>query len=612
MRRIKKQGIDNIKQTLKKFIKFLISITRQWKLSTRLILLFLVASFFPILLISGVMYRQTSVTLYKNINKTIASVNEQTSFYISEKVKKVISDSVEISNSELVQNILLNREQYDSIKIYQTTKEIIRQMSNKYVFNDIVTEITLYMPSYQKVNLYGPYTYRFKPTAEELEELTQKSIEENRIWFSLNENNSMILFRPVKNKDDKNIIGYLMMRIDENRISEIYPDSLSGLGTESFVMTDEGVIISSNNDSLLSKEVSDDTLVLNLKEADQNGGNEFKMEWEGREQVVNYSKVNGTDWYIVSIIPETFFRVDIGQLFLKLLMTVVVCLFVATMISLLVALSIQQPLKAIIWGMRKYGDGSSDILIEDKGNDELKFMADIFNKMSIRLKKQMEDIRNGEKQKRKLEIQALQAQINPHFIANTLNLISNIASVNDVPSIEKLSNSLVDLVRDCCRYDERFVLVEDEISMLQSYINIQDYRMLGKFTVQMQIDPSVLQYLVPHLILQPIVENAILHGIMPDKKKRSLISIQGDIRQGTLVFSITDNGSGMEKEQIEKIMSGKREEKERGRFNSIGINNVQQRIQLLFGEQYGLQIFSMVGVYTTVVVNLPLVTEQGV
>ena len=251
-------------------------------------------------------------------------------------------------------------------------------------------------------------------------------------------------------------------------------------------------------------------------------------------------------------------------------------------------------------------------MIEDKGNDELKFMADIFNKMSIRLKKQMEDIRNGEKQKRKLEIQALQAQINPHFIANTLNLISNIASVNDVPSIEKLSNSLVDLVRDCCRYDERFFLVEDEISMLQSYINIQDYRMLGKFTVQMQIDPSVLQYLVPHLILQPIVENAILHGIMPDKKKRSLISIQGDIRQGTLVFSITDNGSGMEKEQIEKIMSGKREEKERGRFNSIGINNVQQRIQLLFGEQNGLQIFSMVGVYTTVVVNLPLVTEQGV
>ena len=599
-----------IEQTLKPAELFIINVIRRQKISIRLVLLFLVASFFPIVLISGVMYRQASTTLYKNINKTIASVNEQTSFYISEKVKKVMSDSVEISKSELVKNILINYEEYDSLKIYQMTKEIIRLMSNRYVFNDIVTEITLYTPSFQKVNLYGPYTYRFKPTEEELNILTEESVSDSRIWFSFNENNSMILFRPVKN--DNSIIGFLMMRIDENRISEIYPDSLSGIGTESFVMTKDGIIISSENDTLLSKEVSDRTLIEKLAQADKAGGNEFKMKWEKKEQVVNYSRISGTDWYIVSIIPDTFFRVDIGQLSAKLLATAIVCLLLSMLISLQVALSIQKPMKAIIWGMRKYGDEHSDILIKDEGNDELKFMADTFNKMSIRLKRQMEDIRKAEKQKRKLEIQALQAQINPHFIANTLNLISNIASVNEIPSIEKLSNSLVDLVRDCCRYDERFVLVSDEISMLQSYINIQDYRMLGKFTVQMQVDPSVTQYLVPHLILQPIVENAILHGIMPDKKKRSLISIRGDIRQGVLVFSVTDNGRGIEKEQIEEILSGNNEKRERGRFNSIGIHNVQQRIKLLFGEKYGLQIFSTAGVFTTVVVNLPLVTEQEV
>lgn len=610
--KIRKQGPLCVKQGMKRVVFRLIGIIRRWKISARLVALFFVASFFPMILISGVMYRQTSVTLYKNINKTIASVNEQTSSYISEKVRKVISDSVEISNSELVQNILMNYEEYDSIRLYQMTKENIRQMSNKYVFNDIVTEITLYMPSHQKVNLYGPYTYRFKPTEKELEVLTEKSVSDNRIWFSFGENNSMILFRPVKNKQEKNVIGYLMMRIDENRIAEIYPDSLSDLGTESFVMNSEGVVISSNNDSLLSKEVPEDTLILRLREADQEGGREFQMEWDGKQQIVNYSRITGTDWYIVSIIPETFFRVDIKQLFVKLLVTVMACLLVAVLISLLVAFSIQQPMNAIIWAMRKYGDESSDILIEDGGNDELKFMADTFNKMSVRLNRQMEDIRKAEKQKRKLEIQALQAQINPHFIANTLNLISSIAGVNDVPAIEKLSDSLVDLVRDCCRYDERFVFVSDEISMLQSYINIQDYRMLGKFAVQMQIDPSIMEYLVPHLILQPIVENAILHGIMPDKKKRGLISIQGYVSQGTLIFSITDNGKGMEPGQIERILSGEGEKRERGRFNSIGIHNVQQRIQLLFGEQYGLQIFSTAGVCTSVTVRLPLITEQEV
>ena len=223
----------------------------------------------------------------------------------------------------------------------------------------------------------------------------------------------------------------------------------------------------------------------------------------------------------------------------------------------------------------------------------------------------MEDIREGERQKRTLEIQALQAQINPHFIANTLNLIANIASVNNETGIEQLSNSLVDLMRDCIRNDERFVQVQDEISMLQSYINIQDYRMLGEFTVQMQIEKEIKENLMPHLILQPIVENALLHGILPEKTRRGLISIQGFVEGETMVFAITDNGIGMDQEQIRKMFAEERSNQDKGRFNSIGLNNVQKRIQLLFGMQYGIEINSIQGVYTTVAVRLPVLKEQG-
>ena len=602
MRKLVMQGIRQMAYKL-------IGMFRRWKIAGRMALLFFVASFFPILLISLVMYWESSVTLYKNINKTIASVNNQTSSYISEKMRKVISDSVEISNSELVQNILMNYGTYDSIKLYQITKEVIRQMSNKYVFNDIVTEITLYLPARQKVNLYGPYTYRFKPSEEELDSMTEAA-QSGQILFSINENNSIILFRAVRSKESSALIGYLLMRVDENRISDIYPDSFADLGTESFVVNKSGIVVSSKKNSMLANAVEEESLIGRLNKASEDGRQEFPIKWRGIDQIVNYSEISGTDWYIVSIIPESFFRVDIKRTLVKLLLTAVVCLAISMTISLLVAFSIVKPVNSIMMAMKKYHGEGSEAQIEDSGNDELTFMAHTFNRMSLRLNQQMQDIRKAEKQKRKLEIQALQAQINPHFIANTLNLISSIASVNEVPAVEHLSNSLVNLVRDCCRNDERFVCVSDEISMLQSYIDIQDYRMLGKFSVQMQINPQILDCLVPHLILQPIVENSILHGILPGRNKRGLISIYGYMDGDALVFTVTDNGKGMEEETIRRILAGEEENKGKGRFNSIGLHNVQQRIQLLFGEQYGLQILSTIDIYTTVSVRLPVITDQ--
>ncbi|MFR3322460.1 MAG: sensor histidine kinase [Lachnospiraceae bacterium] len=148
----------------------------------------------------------------------------------------------------------------------------------------------------------------------------------------------------------------------------------------------------------------------------------------------------------------------------------------AMIISLIISFSILKPTKALIQAMKQYEE-NQDVAVIDNGHDELTFMADTFNQMSKRLKKQMEDIREGERQKRTLEIQALQAQINPHFIANTLNLIANIASVNNETGIEQLSNSLVDLMRDCIRNDERFVQVQDRnfnAAKLYQYSGLQN------------------------------------------------------------------------------------------------------------------------------------------
>ena len=169
----------------------------------------------------------------------------------------------------------------------------------------------------------------------------------------------------------------------------------------------------------------------------------------------------------------------------------------------------------------------------------------------------------------------------------------------------------MDLLRDCIQTDDRFVAVEDEISMLQSYINIQDYRMFGKFTVQMQIDPQILSCRMPHLVLQPIVENSIIHGILSLKSRRGQISIKGYREGDMLCFSVTDNGKGMTEDEIGHILFEEKNNQETGRFNSIGVSNINKRLQLLFGSEYGLSISSSVNLYTTVLVRMPAVLPDS-
>lgn len=583
---------------------------RSTRIGSRLIVLFLVSFLLPLLLCCLVLFRQSSETMFNNINKMVSTVNNQTATYLGNKMQKIISDGVEISYSDIIQNVLNHFDQYDAISLHAAQSVFHKDMNKKFVYNDMVTEISIYTTDLQKATMYGPYAYRFHPTKEELDHIVRECQESEKsgVFVSVNAANSIILCRQIKDKKSWEPIGYLVMRIDENRVSEVFEDTLKEIDARSFIVDKDGVIVSSKNTSELSREIGDEEFIQKLQERQ---GETFQVMWDHKKQIVNCAQIIGTDWQIVSVVPESFFRVDSKQLYIKLLITVSVCIFFSLVISLAVAFSIQIPVKHIICAMKDYEDENSDIIIHDVGNDELTFMSHTFNQMILRLNQMISDIRGYEVQKRELEIQTLQAQINPHFIANTLNMISSIAAAKNETGIENISNSLVDLLRDCIQTDERFVTVEDEISMLQSYINIQDYRMFGKFTVQMQIDPQILPCMMPHLVLQPIVENSIIHGILALKSKRGQISIKG-YREGDIVcFSVSDNGKGMTEDEIKHVLYEEKNNQETGRFNSIGVSNINKRLQLLFGSEFGLQIASSVNLYTTVIIRLPVILPEA-
>ena len=232
-----------------------------------------------------------------------------------------------------------------------------------------------------------------------------------------------------------------------------------------------------------------------------------------------------------------------------------------------------------------------------------------FNKMARKINGLMERVKNNEKQKRKLEIQALQAQINPHFLSNTLNTVSYIARMKKEETIEILVNAIIELLCDSMKNDDSLHTVEEELRVIKNYIIIQDYRLLGKFTVDIQIDEEIASCMMPRFILQPVVENSIIHGIEP-ANRRGVVSIKGSQRDGKICFTITDNGIGIESGKIEKIIAKPRNQ-EKSRFSGIGIGNVDRRIKLMMGEEYGLTMKSEKNIFTTVEIRLPMIQKGG-
>lgn len=242
--------------------------------------------------------------------------------------------------------------------------------------------------------------------------------------------------------------------------------------------------------------------------------------------------------------------------------------------------------------------------MEINSKDEIGELYTVFISMIDDLKRLMQDIRISEQAKREAELTALQAQIRPHFLYNTLNTIKYLANLNGVPNIEEVSGSLIELMRGVLGNSNEFLTVREELDYVNCYMSIVKYKYMEPITVQVQVeDDDLLECRVLKLMLQPIVENAILHGVVPSAKSGIiLIRVYGE--SGDLLIEIMDNGPGMSREKMRLLLESGREGSA-SRFSGIGVRNVHERICRMYGEPYGIRLFSEEGLYTKVVIRLP-------
>ena len=256
------------------------------------------------------------------------------------------------------------------------------------------------------------------------------------------------------------------------------------------------------------------------------------------------------------------------------------------------ALLVTASIKKLTAAAREISEGKKQVSVEVKGNDEVAVLADVFNDMVKSVEQQMVQIQRTEKEKNQLKMDILMAQINPHFIYNTLNSAIYLSKMGENGKVESLIRAFVHLLQDNMKSgaDGMIARVEEEEECIRNYLAIQAIRYPGRFESRIVVDDTIRKRNIPRLLLQPFVENSLNHGILTEERKGEIfISIQE--QKDWIRILIRDNGVGMDQKALDKVM---RFEKTKGDgfTHSIGISNINERLKLMYKERYRLSIDS--------------------
>lgn len=325
---------------------------------------------------------------------------------------------------------------------------------------------------------------------------------------------------------------------------------------------------------------------------------------QGQDYMYFYENILGTDWYLMERINvhEIWATLDrTGYFSLLLIVAFVLCLYPLTIFS---RKRIIKPVDKIKDKMSQVAEGRFDVRIssQERGKGEFAEIADSFNYMVDRLEKQVEEIRAMDRKKHLLELDFLQAQINPHFIYNTLSSIRFYVEMGKNEEAEDMLIDFSKILRKTLSRTEQFITLREEMETLRHYVNLQKARYRERVEVVFDIEESTLPALVPDFILQPIVENAIFYSLKEDKVCH--IRIKSYMDQGNLCVSVKDDGVGMDAEKISTVLNKDMN------INKVGIKNVNERLKLNFGDVYGLKIISEEGRGTEVILVMPSTTER--
>ncbi|HQL37387.1 MAG TPA: sensor histidine kinase [Bacillota bacterium] len=588
---------------INKFVLFY----KNTSIKNKLLLLFYIQIVIPLFFIGVTSYQKSAEIIeQKSINYSL-DILKMIELRFKDLSASMQGLTLELLYDNRVYDALSSKGYEDNITIYNRTNEIRSILRQATLSRNEIQSICLVTKNrrfYSFDSDNGKIRIEFTLPYDSIVEAARKG-RGKLVWFLEKQEgqvSEIYVTRMVYDRDSYNEIGLIAINIKKEYLESVYTD----LSKESLNYIS---ILSENNEEII-KQAENSGILKNFYRQQLQGKRGFYTDSKAG-MLVSYVQLEDPSWKIVYHIPLKELYREMDTLKRWVLLIIVYGLIILSVLSVLTSVDIITPINKLVEGMKKVERGNKHEDIELDRSDELGYLSESFNRMSKKIDYLVNRIYKEEIALKEAEIKALQAQINPHFLFNTLENINWMAQLNGVPEISETVSALAKLIDGSIGRGDRTISLREELEYIDNYMTVLKNRYEDKFEVIKILDEGLMDKKIPRLLIQPLVENAVKHGIGKSRRK-GIIRLEAFREEGHIVFEVEDNGMGMTAEELEALNKRLQEDELILEGNgavparkSIGLENVNRRIKLLYGSSYGVKIESSYDEYTKVTVRIP-------
>lgn len=575
------------------------------------ILFYLISiSVVSILVLNVVLYNYSTRLINESVTNIITTTFKQTIYIIDNffTINEKISKSILMN--KLVQDFLTEDMNYNNS---DSKLSVIRKVIDENIsLSNVVFNADLYKTDGTLI-----FSTLKNTTTQDADKVLLEFMDKysTSVWTFSNKDNygrnylKLVLKIKGVQKNEYNFknIGYLVLTYYERDLQDLYSDIDFGEGSDIFIVDKKGIIISNKLKGTIGTNME---FFKDNSKANTTGDVLLKE----KDYLYINLPCSKIPLYLTGKVPNNYFSNDIKQVFVWNIYILILGILIASILSYIIAFRVTKPIDKLrdLLLLSNENNTGLDINIKTTIN-EIDELSSIYNKMIYEIRDLIKKVyiseikeKKLEKEKNEAELIALQAQIDPHFLYNTLESIKWMVKNEQKNKAVNMINSLGDLFRLGISRENNLITIREEIDYAKSYVDIMNNRVKDNILFNFKINEDIYGYLTLKLTLQPIIENAISHG-MKGKLGHGIVNILGYAEGEQIIFKVADNGIGIKKELLDEIKTSLSNELP---GKSIGIFNVQKRIQLYFGKEYGLSIESMPGMGTIVKLVIPKVVMK--
>lgn len=560
---------------------------------TKLNLLFAVLIILPLTLFGVI----TSVVMQ---NMQMEQIDRSSSQYLNQSVQ-----GISYTLSEMENILISNLWNQELLKFLNEKENIISSPEEKNIINGLLRRIAntrkdieclVLVKNSGEEFLYtaGGNSARFRKYVNRQEERqqTEEAQQTKTFWYGMPEDAEYVMgIRQIRDFETLKDIGWFYVFLKEETVRRQYEDLKTTPGSFFVVRDAKGQTVSCDGRDPLE--------TAGIEEAFGSGLRLVRI--ENQKYYYKALEMDGTGWSIQEFTPEHEMMRDIYRM--RLILASVISLLLGILLLLMnrFSASLTRPIRLLQERMLEVRNENFDVRVEVAHQDEIGELSGTFNMMTERIKRLIEEDYKSKLLLRETEFKFLRAQINPHFLYNTLDAISWKAAMGGNKDVSKMAVALGRILRWSISKSENLVMLKEEMQNVEDYLSIQKMRYGDSLSCVIAVEEPELFMKVPKMILQPLVENALTHGLESREGEKKLI-LEAESDEKILTISITDNGKGMSPERIREIIEGKvQQQKQHG----VGLYNVHRRIQMNYGNEYGIRIFSELDRGTKIRIMIP-------